>query len=45
MCEFCEQKFNEHNSAFECVNVYTKDENGTRIRMTRYTDELVEKNE
>jgi hypothetical protein len=26
-----------------CVNVYTKDENGTRIEMTRYADELVEK--
>lgn len=25
-----------------CVNVYTKDENGTRIEMTRYADELVE---
>lgn len=23
-----------------CVNVYTKDENGTRIEMTRYADEL-----
>lgn len=26
-----------------CVNVYTKDENGTRIEMTRYADELSEK--
>lgn len=25
-----------------CVNVYTKDENGTQIEMTRYADELVE---
>lgn len=23
-----------------CVNVYTKDENGTRIEMTRYADKL-----
>ncbi len=28
-----------------CVNVYTKDENGTQIEMTKYADELVEKNE
>lgn len=26
-----------------CVNVYTNDENGTQIEMTRYADELVEK--
>ncbi len=25
-----------------CVNVYTKDENGTRIEMTRYAEKLVE---
>lgn len=25
-----------------CVNVYTKDENGTRIEMTRYADKLNE---
>lgn len=25
-----------------CVNVYTEDENGTQIQMTRHSDELVE---
>lgn len=25
-----------------CVNVYTKDENGTQIEMTRYAEKLVE---
>ena len=27
-------------SSARCVNVYTKDENGTQIEMTRYADEL-----
>lgn len=28
------------SSSTRCVNVYTKDENGTRIEMTRYADKL-----
>lgn len=28
------------SSSARCVNVYTKDENGTQIEMTRYADEL-----
>lgn len=28
------------SSSTRCVNVYTKDENGTQIQMTRYADEL-----
>ena len=31
------------SSSTRHVNVYTKDENGTRIEMTRYADELEEK--
>lgn len=27
-------------SSARCVNVYTNDENGTRIEMTRYADKL-----
>lgn len=30
------------SSSTRCVNVYTKDENGTRIEMTRYADKLDE---
>ena len=28
------------SSSARCVNVYTMDENGTQIEMTRYADEL-----
>ena len=28
------------SSSARCLNVYTKDENGTQIEMTRYADEL-----
>lgn len=30
------------SSSARCVNVYTKDENETRIEMTRYADKLNE---
>lgn len=30
------------SSSASCVNVYTNDENGTRIEMTRYVDKLEE---
>lgn len=30
------------SSSTRCVNVYTKDENGTRIEMTRYAGKLNE---
>lgn len=30
------------SSSTRCVNVYTKDENGTRIEMTRIADKLEE---
>jgi hypothetical protein len=30
------------SSSARCVNVYTNDENGTRIEMTRYVDKLEE---
>lgn len=30
------------SSSTRCVNVYTRDENGTRIEMTRYADKLDE---